>query len=53
MGVRLLRAEITLPARLRKGLEATLANGQLAIRVLRGDFTEDLTIQPLAVSGGH
>ena len=50
MGVRLLRAPDRPSRRLRQaGVEATLANGQLAIRVLRGDFTEDLTIQPLAV----
>jgi HSP20 family molecular chaperone IbpA len=28
------------------GAEATLANGQLAIRVLRGDPVESLTLQP-------
>ena len=41
--------QIDLPAGFGRGLEATLANGQLAVRVLRGDYTEDLTIQPLAV----
>jgi HSP20 family molecular chaperone IbpA len=45
--------EITLPAGYGSGVEASLANGQLAIRVLRGDLTSDLTIQPVAVSGGH
>jgi HSP20 family molecular chaperone IbpA len=45
--------EITLPPGFGKGLEATLANGQLAIRVLRGDFTQDLTIQPQAVPTTH
>lgn len=41
--------EIKLPAGFGRGLEATVANGQLAIRVLRGDFDGDLTIQPQAV----
>jgi HSP20 family molecular chaperone IbpA len=41
--------QIDLPAGFGHGLEATLANGQLAVRVLRGDYTQDLTIQPLAV----
>jgi HSP20 family molecular chaperone IbpA len=41
--------QIDLPAGFGGGLEATLANGQLAVRVLRGDYTQDLTIQPLAV----
>jgi HSP20 family molecular chaperone IbpA len=45
--------EITLPSGFGSGVEASLANGQLAIRVLRGDLTTDLTIQPLAVSGAH
>ena len=49
MGVRLLRTPDRPPAGFGRGLEATLANGQLAVRVLRGDYTQDLTIQPLAV----
>ena len=53
VGVRLLRARDRPPAGFGRAVEATLANGQLAIRVLRGDFTEDLTIQPLAVPTSH
>ncbi len=41
--------QIDLPAGYGRGVEASLANGQLAIRVLRGDYTQDLTIQPIAV----
>jgi HSP20 family molecular chaperone IbpA len=41
--------EIDLPDGFGRGVEATLANGQLAVRVLRGDYTQDLSIQPLAV----
>jgi HSP20 family molecular chaperone IbpA len=41
--------EIDLPAGFGRAVEATLANGQLAIRVLRGDFTEPLSVQPLAI----
>jgi HSP20 family molecular chaperone IbpA len=41
--------EIDLPDGFGCSVEATLANGQLAIRVLRGECTEPRTIQPLAV----
>jgi HSP20 family molecular chaperone IbpA len=41
--------EIDLPPGFGRGVEATLANGQLAIRVLRGDLSESLTIQPSAI----
>jgi HSP20 family protein len=38
--------EIELPEGYGSGVEATLANGQLAIRVLRGEFTSPLTTHP-------
>lgn len=38
--------EVELPPGFGRGLAASLANGQLAIRVLRGDFTEPVTIHP-------
>jgi HSP20 family molecular chaperone IbpA len=38
--------EIELPDGYGHGVEATLTNGQLAIRVLRGDNTEPLSTQP-------
>jgi len=38
--------EIQLPAGYGSGVEASLTNGQLAIRVLRGDPTDERTIQP-------
>jgi HSP20 family molecular chaperone IbpA len=41
--------QIDLPTGFGRGLEASLANGQLAIRVLRGEYVEALTIQPTAV----
>jgi HSP20 family molecular chaperone IbpA len=41
--------EIDLPDGFGKGVEASLANGQLAIRVLRGDIGESLTIHPTAI----
>jgi len=41
--------EIDLPAGFGCSVEATLANGQLAIRVLRGECTEPRSIQPIAV----
>ena len=41
--------EIDLPEGYGRGVEATLANGQLAIRVLRGELSESLSIQPIAV----
>lgn len=40
--------EVELPDGFGVGVEASLANGQLAIRVLRGDFTERIEIQPTA-----
>ncbi len=40
--------EIDTPAGFGAGLEATLTNGQLAVRVLRGDFAGGERIQPLA-----
>ena len=39
--------EIELPEGYGGGLEATLTNGQLAIRVLRGDLTAALRTQPV------
>jgi len=41
--------EIDLPEGYGRGLEATLANGQLAIRVLRGELAGDLTVQPTPI----
>jgi HSP20 family molecular chaperone IbpA len=41
--------EIDLPDGFGKGVEATLTNGQLAIRVLRGDVGESLSIHPTAI----
>jgi HSP20 family molecular chaperone IbpA len=41
--------QIDLPAGFGAGVKASLANGQLAVRVLRGEYTQDLTIQPVAV----
>jgi HSP20 family molecular chaperone IbpA len=38
--------EIELPAGYGSGIEARLANGQLAIRVLKGDQTEERSIHP-------
>jgi HSP20 family molecular chaperone IbpA len=38
--------EVSVPEGFGAGMEATLANGQLAIRVLRGDPLNSLTIQP-------
>jgi HSP20 family molecular chaperone IbpA len=38
--------EIDLPEGFGAGVEATLSNGQLAIRVLRGDFAGTRTITP-------
>ena len=45
--------EIDLPAGFGRGAEASLANGQLAIRVFRGDYVEPVTIQPIPVSAGR
>jgi HSP20 family molecular chaperone IbpA len=39
--------EIDLPAGYGRGLEATLTNGQLGIRVLRGDVTGPVSIHPV------
>jgi HSP20 family molecular chaperone IbpA len=39
--------EIELPAGFGQGVEATLTNGQLAIRVLRGEITGPLSTQPI------
>ncbi|MGH9055047.1 MAG: Hsp20/alpha crystallin family protein [Acidimicrobiales bacterium] len=41
--------EIDLPAGYGKAVEATLANGQLAIRVLRGEGAAEHSIHPVAV----
>jgi HSP20 family molecular chaperone IbpA len=41
--------EIELPNGFGSSVEATLANGQLAIRVLRGECTGPLSIQPIAI----
>jgi HSP20 family molecular chaperone IbpA len=38
--------EIDLPEGFGSGVEASLANGQLAIRVLRGDASDTITIHP-------
>ena len=38
--------EIDLPAGYGSGAEATLANGQLAIRVMRGEATGPLSVRP-------
>jgi HSP20 family molecular chaperone IbpA len=40
--------EVDLPDGFGSGVEATLSNGQLAVRVLRGDVTEELEIKPAA-----
>ena len=41
--------EIELPSGYGSGVEASLANGQLAIRVLRGDHAGDVTVKPAKV----
>jgi HSP20 family molecular chaperone IbpA len=38
--------EIDLPEGFRGGLEASLTNGQLVVRVLRGPFTQKVSVQP-------
>jgi HSP20 family molecular chaperone IbpA len=38
--------EIELPDGYGQAVEATLTNGQIAIRVLRGDVTDGLSIHP-------
>lgn len=40
------RREISIPEGFGAGMEASLANGQLAVRLLRGDPLSSLTIQP-------
>lgn len=45
--------ELELPAGFAGGVEASLANGQLVVRVLRGDGVDTLTIQPTAVAAHH
>ena len=42
--------EIEVPSGFGSGVEASLANGQLAIRVLRGEPAGELTVQPTGVS---
>jgi HSP20 family molecular chaperone IbpA len=41
--------QIEIPAGFGSNVEATLANGQLAIRVLRGDCAESRSINPATV----
>jgi HSP20 family molecular chaperone IbpA len=41
--------EITLPEGFGQGLEANLANGQLVIRVLRGESAYPMTVHPSAL----
>ncbi len=43
--------EVDVPEGFGAGVEAALANGQLAIRVLRGDPVELLRVQPTALRG--
>ena len=43
--------ELDLPTGFGGGLEASLANGQLVVRVLRGDDDRAVTIHPTAVVG--
>jgi HSP20 family molecular chaperone IbpA len=38
--------EIDLPQEFGSGLEASLTNGQLVVRVLRGAFTQQVSVQP-------
>lgn len=44
--------EIELPDGYGAGLEASIANGQLAVRVLRGEPSGAVTVKPTAVGGG-
>jgi len=44
--------EIPLPDGYGAAVEASLANGQLAVRVLRGDPAGPLTVKPTALGGG-
>jgi HSP20 family molecular chaperone IbpA len=41
--------EVDVPAGFGSSVEATLANGQLAIRVLRGEVARPLRVQPTAL----
>lgn len=41
--------EVPLPEGYGAGVEASLANGQLAVRVLRGDFAGAATVKPTPV----
>ena len=41
--------EIDLPGGFGSSVEASLANGQLVIRVLRGELTESISIHPTAI----
>jgi|HubBroStandDraft_4_1064222.scaffolds.fasta_scaffold842018_1 HSP20 family molecular chaperone IbpA len=45
--------EIDLPDGFRGGLEATLTNGQLVVRVLRGPFSRRVSVQPHDLPGGQ
>lgn len=42
--------EFELPEGYGSGVEATVANGQLVVRVLRGELTEPVTIKPKAIT---
>jgi HSP20 family molecular chaperone IbpA len=44
--------EVDLPPGFGAGVEATLANGQLAVRVLRGESTDKVTITPTGPAVG-
>jgi HSP20 family molecular chaperone IbpA len=41
--------ELDLPPGFGAGAEASLANGQLVIRVLRGPFTQPISLQPIGL----
>jgi HSP20 family molecular chaperone IbpA len=41
--------EVELPPGFGSSVEASLGNGQLAIRVLRGDATDEITVKPATV----
>ena len=41
--------DVEVPAGYGRALEASLANGQLAIRVLRGEMVQPLTVRPSAI----
>jgi HSP20 family molecular chaperone IbpA len=40
--------EVELPDEFGSNIEASLGNGQLVVRVLRGEFTESASIHPTA-----